>query len=134
MSRKSAREIVMKYVYQMQVTDDFALDKLYFLLESEELSESDSSFIEKSLESIITNLEQIDQAISENLDGWRVERIPKVDLAILRVAVNEIDYLVDIPDSVAINEAVDMAKAYSTDDSYKFINGVLGTYFRSKEE
>lgn len=133
MSRKSAREIVMKYVYQMQVTNDFALDKLSFLLESEELSESDSSFIDKSLESIITNLDQIDQAISENLDGWKVERIPKVDLAILRVAVNEIDYLEDIPDSVAINEAVDMAKAYSTDDSYKFINGVLGTYFRSKE-
>lgn len=133
MSRKSAREIVMKYVYQMQITNDFALDKLSFLLESEELSKPDSSFIEVSLESIITNLDQIDQNISKNLDGWKVERIPKVDLAILRVAVNEIDYMEDVPDSVAINEAVDMAKAYSTDDSYKFINGVLGTYFRSKE-
>ena len=76
----------------------------------------------------------LDNIIKENLEGcWNYNRIAKIDLAILRVAVNEIYYLDDIPESVAINEAIEIANKYSTDASYKFINGILGTIVRAKK-
>lgn len=131
MSRKTAREIVMQYVYQMEVNNDFSTEKLLYYLDDGDINESDKIFIRESIDSIINNLEDIDKNIDLYLEGWKMERIPKVDLSILRVAINEIDYKENIPDSVAINEAVDMAKKYSTDDSYKYINGVLGSYHRS---
>lgn len=134
MSRKTARETVMKYTYQMEASGEFKLDKLQYILESEGLDGPDSSFVRKSLEKMVENINDIDHSIESHLENWKMERIPKVDLAILRVAVNEINNMDEIPDSVAINEAVDMAKEYSTAESYKFINGVLGTYFRSRGE
>lgn len=76
------------------------------------------------------NLQSIDQDIEKYLRSWTTSRIPKLDLAILRAAVFEIKYSEDIPTGVAINEAVEIAKKYSTDDSYRFINGVLGAIAR----
>ena len=88
----------------------------------------------RSGKAIIDNLDNIDNIIKENLEGcWNYNRIAKIDLAILRVAVNEIYYLDDIPESVAINEAIEIANKYSTDASYKFINGILGTIVRAKK-
>ena len=95
---------------------------------------SEVKYIRKNCKSIIDNLDNIDNIIKENLEGcWNYNRIAKIDLAILRVAVNEIYYLDDIPESVAINEAIEIANKYSTDASYKFINGILGTIVRAKK-
>ena len=81
---------------------------------------------------LIRNLFKIDEVIKKISKTWSYSRISKVDLAILRVAINEIMFI-DIPESVAINEAVKISKEYSTEDSYKFINGVLGSFVRGEE-
>ncbi len=135
MSRKEAREFVMKYAYQMDINDEYSLNDLEYLQEEERVTDQDDKdFINNSLELLISHVEDIDDQIEKFLKGWTTSRIPKIDLAILRVAINEISNIDDIPTGVSINEAVDMAKRYSTEESYRFINGVLGSYFRSLDK
>ena len=75
---------------------------------------------------IIENLDEIDEEINVNSTKWKTARMPKVDLAIMRLAVGEMKYSQDVPHAVVINEAINLAKKYSTDHSAKFIHGVLG--------
>lgn len=76
--------------------------------------------------------EDVDSIISQFVTGWKINRIPKVNLSILRIAIYEMKYVDDVPDSVAINEAVELCKKYSGKEDSSFINGVLGSYSRSK--
>ncbi len=79
-------------------------------------------------------LDELDAVITKYLKkGWSISRISKVSLAILRLAIYEIKYISSVPESVSINEAVELAKKYTIDES-KFINGVLGAYVRDKQE
>ena len=78
------------------------------------------------VEGVLFRKEAIDQSIAARAEGWTLERMPLVDLAIMRLAVFEMKYGGEVPVSAAINEAVEIAKAYGTDDSPRFINGVLG--------
>lgn len=87
---------------------------------------SEKKFIERELKGILENREKIDSIINKYSLGWSVERIAKVDIAILRLAVFEILFADDIPNNVAVNEAVELAKEYSSDKSPAFINGILG--------
>lgn len=77
------------------------------------------------------NTEEIDSIISQYITGWKINRISKVNLSILRIAVYEMKYIDTVPDSVAINEAVELCKTYSGKEDSSFINGVLGSYSRS---
>ena len=70
--------------------------------------------------------EQIDELLAEHAQGWAVERMPSVDLAVLRTGIYELLWATDVPDPVAIDEAVSLAREFSTDDSPRFVNGVLG--------
>ena len=74
----------------------------------------------------IEHLDEIDQLIESKLKNWKLSRISKVSLSILRVAVYELKYMDDVPTNVSINEAVELAKQYANEDDYSFINGVLG--------
>ncbi|MBR0414524.1 MAG: transcription antitermination factor NusB [Clostridia bacterium] len=76
--------------------------------------------------------EQIDSEISAKLTNWKLGRLPKTTLAILRIGVYEILFCEDVPDSVAINEAVELAKRFGSEKDYAFVNGVLGNIARSK--
>ena len=82
---------------------------------------------------IFDNLSDIDAKITENLRGWKLNRISKVSLSLMRIAVYEMLYMDDIPHSVSINEAVTLAKKYSTQDDSSFINGVLGSVSKTVE-
>ncbi|KQS59582.1 N utilization substance protein B [Geodermatophilus sp. Leaf369] len=73
---------------------------------------------------------EIDRLIGEHADGWTLDRLPDVDRAILRMAVFELLWVPDVPDAVVIDEAVELAKALSTDDSSSYVNGVLGGIIR----
>lgn len=77
--------------------------------------------------------EELDDIISRYSTGWKLSRIPKVNSSILRLAVYEMKYVDEVPDSVAINEAVELAKKFSGKDDSAFINGILGAYSRSKD-
>jgi N utilization substance protein B len=131
MNRKLAREMAMKLIFQMDIQDDFSNERINKFLE--ELPEDNQrDYIRELAENFIKNKEKIDNSIEENAKGWKINRIAKVDLTILRVAIGEIYYMEDIPEIVSINEAVEMAKTFSSEDSSKFINGVLGSILEKK--
>lgn len=134
MTRSEAREWCMKLIYQLSIHDSFKCDEIESFIEYFDLPNNELKYIRKNCKSIIDNIDEINEIIKTNLDGWNYNRIAKLDLAILRVAINEIYYLDDIPVSVAINEAVEIANKYSTESSYKFINGILGTIVRNKND
>lgn len=91
----------------------------------------DINYLNKTTLDIINNLETIDKKIEDNSKTWKINRIAKIDLSILRVALAEILYNELIPNATSINEAVKISKKYSADESYKFINGILGSVCRS---
>ncbi|MFI3207867.1 MAG: transcription antitermination factor NusB [Eubacteriales bacterium] len=96
----------------------------YFKCE-EEINESDKEFIENRCRLIDEKLDEIDDLLNERTTGWKTSRMNKVDLAILRLACFELKYDEEIPTGVAINEAVELAKKYSSDEGPAFVNGVL---------
>lgn len=99
----------------------------------EEPTPADIEFATRMVAGVQENLEQIDGLLSDAAVGWTVERMPKVDLSILRNAVYEICFAGDVPAAVAVNEAVELAKAFCDEKSPRFINGVLGKVIRSGE-
>lgn len=84
-------------------------------------------------EGLSQRIEEIDEIIDKYSKGWKVSRLPKVNLAILRLAIYEIMYVDDVPESVAINEAVELAKKYSGEQDYSFVNGILGAVVKGEK-
>lgn len=125
LSRKDKREWLVKIAYEIG-TEVLTPEEMQGVLEAHGLP-TDDAYLSTSIQSFVDNRQQIDQIIKENIKGWSFERIPKVDIAILRIAINEILFSKSAPTRVAINEAVNIAKSYSNEESYKFINGVLST-------
>lgn len=134
MKRKETREEAIKIAYSMDVNKDFNKNGLTEYLEHFELEDMDIDYLNKTISDMIDNMDQIDRYITDNSKGWKINRIAKVDLAILRIALAEILYNETIPESVAINEAVEISKKFSNEDSHKFINGILGTVVRCIEK
>jgi len=125
LERTRARRQALQILYQREITEQ---DVSQILAEGS-YSEEDGELTEYSRELALgteRNAETIDAEIEATSQHWSLMRMPYVDRNILRLAVYEILFEPDVPDSVAINEAVEMAKAYGTDDSPKFVNGVLG--------
>lgn len=129
MSRKKAREGLVSLMYQSSF-DELNEDKVNIFIDNFGFEEDEIDFIKSGFQSIEKNLENIDNTISSNLKNWSIERLFRLDLSILRVAVYEILYADNIPNEVAINEAVEIAKKFGTTDSSKLINGILGTIIR----
>jgi len=98
----------------------------------QELSETDMEFAETLLLGVLGNLREIDNALSEASRDWNLGRMPAMDRNVLRVAAYEVLFSKDIPEAAAINEAVELAKAYGTEDSGRFVNGVLASLVLKK--
>jgi len=132
MRRTEARELFMQLLFQMEVQDDYSKEiKTRFSMEN--MKDSDQlDYFDRLYNSVTENLPAIDSRLEDCSENWKINRIAKVDLAILRLSIAEILYL-DVPDSVSINEAVELAKKFSGEDSGKFINGILGKVVRSKD-
>lgn len=125
MKRAEQREWLMKLVYQTQLEEEHA-DRIDRLLEQYELNDR-FPYIKDSLLSLYDHKEKIDELISDNLTNWTLDRLLRIDLAILRLAVNEMCFTQFAPVRVVINESVELAKNYSDENSYRFINGVLSS-------
>ncbi len=128
MSRKAARDSAFKLIYEVpfhgdndvcSTMDTFALSEEYA-----KLSQNDISYINSCVEGCFDNLEDIDSKVSASLKNWTIDRLSRVNLAILRLSLSEMQYA-DVPYQVSINEAVELAKKYSDDDAPAFVNGVL---------
>ena len=91
-----------------------------------------AEYVKTLLNAAVENIKTIDETIEKNTKGWRISRLPKVTLAVLRVAVCEMLYMDDIPDSISINEAVELAKTYNDVKSGKFVNGILASVLKEK--
>lgn len=131
MGRKQAREGAMKLIYQMDLNDNFSDEVMRVFFENFDFDENEEKYIVESINTIKNNLEDIDFHIKENLESWSIHRLAKVDLAALRISIYEILYRKDIPTEVSINEAIEIVKKYSNNDSFKFVNGVLGGFVKS---
>ena len=104
-----------------------------FVEDNEEIgSQKDADYIEKRCQTVFRELPGIDRLIDENTVGWNTRRMGKVDLTIIRLALYEILHDDAVPEKVAINEAVELAKKFGGDDSPSFINGVLGKLVRRR--
>ncbi|NLK38346.1 MAG: transcription antitermination factor NusB [Epulopiscium sp.] len=129
MSRRSARTNAFYLLFQMDFNreDEYEQVKQIFFAEKEEpVTEEDKQFILQEVEGTKENMAEIDQLIGKCAKSWDTDRMSKVDLAILRLAVYEIKYSEATPVGVAINEAVELAKKFSSDEAPSFINGILG--------
>ena len=126
MTRREIREQIFQILFGVEFhTVEELNEQMELALDRENMKTEDYSYITEKLIDICQKTQQIDAAINATAKGWKTSRMPKVDLAILRLAVYEIQYEENIPTGVAINEAVELAKAYGTDGSSTFINGVL---------
>ena len=129
MDRKTARAQAMKLVYEWEMGGDGGEETRLELLEVAP-DETESDFMNRLAEGVQQNAEALDQKIAPFLRGWTLERLTRVDLAILRVAAFELLHT-DTPAGVVVNEAVELANIYSTDKAGAFVNGVLGSLARS---
>jgi N utilization substance protein B len=136
MSRKSAREEVMKLVYQMIMneSDSEELLKSFYENHEEAVGEEEKEYINSCITGIKNNISRIDEYIEKYSKGWKINRISKVDLAIMRLAIYEMLEREDVPNAVAVNEAIELAKKYSGEKSSNFINGILGNVIRVMDE
>lgn len=131
MSRKRARIGQMQLLYQMDLLNNFEKEELELFIDNFSFSKDEKEYISETVPHMLENIQEIDSFIEKNLEGWSLKRLAKVDRAILRIAVFEMLYRDDIPVEVSINEAIELAKAYGSSDSQKFINGILGSVYRS---
>lgn len=125
MTRNEAREILMQMMYEMDAAKNMNKDAVSLLTE-ERLSGNHIARGQALLNNIIDNIDSIDEEINKHSKSWKTNRMPKVDLAVIRLAVGELKFADDVPDAVAINEAINLAKKYSTDQSSRYVHGVLG--------
>lgn len=134
MRRTEARELFMQLLFQMEMQNDYGPSQKKYFMEAHMEESDQSGYFNKMYELTTTHLKEIDVLLEGYCNHWKVERLAKVDLAVLRLSICEILFLDDIPDSASINEAVDMAKKFGGDESGKFVNGVLGRVARRKNE
>ena len=130
MGRREQREQIFKLVFQLEFNNaDDMPEQMKLYLEQEEIqSEKDCTYISDKFEKIQSKLAEIDEMINATATGWKTDRMGKVDLAIIRLAVYEIKYDESVATSVAINEAVELAKKFGQDESSSFVNGVLAKF------
>lgn len=146
MARSTARAAVMQLIFENLAGGEGGEETLAMVYEAlrheglpgveiadNEPNKSDKAYIARVLDGVLSHLEELDAEIQAASPRWNVSRMPKVDLTILRLATWEILHEADVPGSVAINEAVNLATRYSEPTSGRFVNGVLGTILRKKE-
>ena len=132
MTRSEAREQAFILLFEKIFNPEQIIDDMKAVAEECGTFTLDE-FAERLAVAAMDYTEQSDRLIEANLRGWKLARLPKVTLAILRLAIAEIMLFDDIPDSVSANEAVELAKKYGGDEAPSFINGLLGTVIRGKK-
>ena len=131
MNRRSLREQVFKLLFRVEFNEKEEMEEqCHLFLEHEdiEISEKDAEHIIGKFTEIHDRIEEIDEMIDDKARGWSTDRMGKVELTIIRLAIYEMKFDESIPEGVAINEAVELAKNYGQDESAGFVNGVLAKF------
>ena len=135
MNRRKSREIAMKLLFEMSINKENYEDIIENFKEhtDADLQEIDMSYITKVLAGIHENGKEIDKNIEKHLIKWKLNRLSKMNLAILRISTYEILFEEEIPDKVSVNEGIELAKKYGEDSSPAFINGILAKMIKNDE-
>lgn len=130
MTRSELREHIFNMLFQVEFnSEEELIEQMELYVDGlGEIREKDKTYIEEKYQKVIEHLNEIDALLNEETDGWKTTRMNKVDLTILRLAVYEIKWDEDVPAGVAINEAVELAKKFSSEEGPAFINGVLAKF------
>jgi len=133
MTRKEARDLAFKLLYQVEMQNETAQNIIDIYYEENELTGKGKDYVEEILFGVSEKSEIIDDIISGLSESWKLNRISKISISLIRLSVYEIMYRDDIPDNVSINEAVDLAKMYEGEESASFVNGILAAVLKKKE-
>jgi len=125
LKRRKAREIVLKALYSLDISDGESKEVISDLLEKEDINNDLAIFTRKLFNSTKNLASNADKLIEENLLNWRIERVSTIERLILRMAIAETIEFPEIPIQVTINEAVEIAKKYASEKGSKFVNGLL---------
>ncbi|MBS4956613.1 transcription antitermination factor NusB [Clostridium sp.] len=133
MKRQKSREKAMELLFSMELSKNSYEETIENFIEDYEmdLNTIDVEYIKNVVKIVTDNVEAIDERVMQSLVNWRLDRVSKVNLTILRLAVGEMMFIEDVPGSVAINEAVELTKKYSDEKSCSFVNGVLDKVLKS---
>lgn len=132
--RHRSREIALQLIYQMDVRPDAVLSEVLALYPSEEEKAEVFSYARELVAGVCENADEIAELLRDNIISWRPERMVTVDKAVISLALYEGIIGKKVPLAVAISEAVELAKAFGTEDSGRFVNGVLGRIARKENE
>ena len=132
MTRHEAREQAFAVIFEKSFNENVTFQEIIDGAQECELVKI-NGFAGSLLKLVEDNFSEIDEVILENLVGWTLQRLPKVTLAILRLAVAEIMFNADVPTSVSVNEAVELAKTYATTEDASYINGVLSSIVKKNK-
>lgn len=134
MKRSAAREEAFKLLYSLEIQKENLDEQLEMYFESEEITEQETKkYIKDTVKGIESNILNIENKITANLKKeWKIDRISKINLVLLKLAIYEILYT-ETPYKVAINEAIEIAKKYGDDNSPNFINGILASVVKESE-
>ena len=134
MNRSAAREETFKLLYSLEIQKENLKEQMDIYLENAEISDENTmNYMRDVVEGIDKNISEIEEKISENLKkDWKIERISKINLVLLKLAIYEILYT-ETPFKVVINEVVELAKKYGDDTSPNFVNGILASIVKESE-
>ena len=131
--RRFARSSAMRLLYSWSMGDEEQLMTLKMLYEDGNmtLDAGQQRYIDRVIDGVKANLAEIDRDIDTLAEGWSAERLPKVDLAILRLGIFELGWCDEIPAGATINECVELTRKYEEQEVVAFVNGILGSFARS---
>lgn len=136
MSRRTAREMALQTLFQMDYNDNIAPESALIMVVEEfgTVADKDKEYAIRLVQGARSSLAEIDAIIASSAYEWKIDRMPGVDRNIVRLAIYEMKFGPDaMPPGVVINEAVELAKQYGTEDSARFVNGILGALAKNKE-
>lgn len=131
MTRTEARNEAFILVFEKIFSNETIEDIISLATDSRDFEMDNDGYIINAFKGVYENVEELDSVIEKYLTNWTIDRISKVALAVLRLAIYEIKFMDDIPESVSIDEAVELCKKYSTTDDASFVNGLLGSMVRA---
>ena len=134
MNRHLSRMIAMQTIFEYCFRENADLEEIKSRNTNEFADKLDSNFVANLVDGALSRTNQIDQIIAKSAPEWPIDQISLIDKSILRLAIFELNYGKDAPPKVIINEAVELAKQFGSENSSKFINGVLGTVYKSHEK
>ncbi|MBQ3054417.1 MAG: transcription antitermination factor NusB [Clostridia bacterium] len=132
-NRRLARDVAFKYIFEWQYGCEEKFEQIENLVKMQ-FKDCDKEYIQNAFQGVKNNLDAIDEILEKNAKGWKKDRLSKVCLACIRLALCEMLYMDDIPAGVTINEIVEIVKTYDSPQAGAYANGILGSVQKALEE